>query len=539
MRKIKSAKNRGRITHNKGSLNKAVLDGNLSREQKKFLASNGIKPEGATPLGRMEVLLFSENENGDIVSYFDDTQLAINRANTTLINKDELWICVVETGADNTDYAQPLQEITPEQILEMDGKIETLSKFVWKNNPEEVVEHLGVSKDILRLEEIESDFEKLRKESDDLRSEIEERDFNEDSIRSEIEDEFKEAVKKIEKEHQLVLTKLKEDHGKEEKKTRKEMDDLNKKIKKLEKRDNDEEVQRLNEKISELEKENEDLVSRNEYLESWNEDLESRGEELGSWNYIYKAEMDQKVEELNNENLNNSSFYEGTIENLNERLRILESETTNLEEINKTLREDLKESRREANEKADELTTVRNTLSEYYENENRTLKDELEKYKRELELLSDKPESSEEIHDLHIHLESKTHEAAMLTRKVEDLDRRNRVLTDMLEHANNGDSSNDDSVGTTARQKQNSMAGSVIRISADEFKCTLIDEGTYSARINADRTIMRFVPDPYGNVRCRNGIIYVPDLNMIEVLGNKFGELKWKIINENTLEVSI
>lgn len=519
MRKIKSTNNRRRISHNRGTLKKTVLDGNLTREQKKFLDSNGIKPEGATPLGRMEVLLFSEDENGDIVSYFDDTRLAINRANTTPINKDELWVCIVETGADNIDYAQPLYEITSEQILEMDGKIETFSKFVWKNNPDEVVEHLGVSEDILKLDEFESEFEKLRKESDELRSEIEKREnFDKDSIRAEIEDEFKETVKKLKNEHKLVLMKLAEEYGEEEKKTKKEIDGLNKKIKKLEKRDDDEEVRRLNKIISELEKENENLESEID---------------------TYKIEKDQKIEELTNENLTGSSYYEGIIEGLNERLRTFESETTNLEDINKALIEDLKESRKETNEKIEELTTVRTTLSEYYEDESRKLKGELEKYKRESELLRNRPASSEESHDLQILLESKTREVAMLTRNVEDLDRRNRVLTDMLEQANYRGVSNGDSVNTTVRQKQNSMSGSVIRISADEFKCSLIDEGSYSVRINADRTIMRFVPDSYGTARCRNGIIYVPDLNMIEVLGNKFGELKWKIVNGNTLEVSI
>ena len=84
-----------------------------------------------------------------------------------------------------------------------------------------------------------------------------------------------------------------------------------------------------------------------------------------------------------------------------------------------------------------------------------------------------------------------------------------------------------------------SMTGSVIRVSADEFKCSLIDEGPYAVKINADRTVMRFVPDEYGNATCSNGIIRVPDLSLIKVLDGKMGELNWRMVNGNTLEVSI
>ncbi|MPN21442.1 hypothetical protein SDC9_168821 [bioreactor metagenome] len=82
-------------------------------------------------------------------------------------------------------------------------------------------------------------------------------------------------------------------------------------------------------------------------------------------------------------------------------------------------------------------------------------------------------------------------------------------------------------------------ASKVIRITDTEFDCPFMGEGRYSVRINADRTRVRFVPDITGTAICRDGIISVPEFGRINALGNRTGEMSWKMVDNDTLEISI
>ncbi len=82
-------------------------------------------------------------------------------------------------------------------------------------------------------------------------------------------------------------------------------------------------------------------------------------------------------------------------------------------------------------------------------------------------------------------------------------------------------------------------AQKVVRITGTEFECPFMCEGRYSVRINADMTKLRFVPDVSGKAVCRDGTISVPNLDRICALGNRTGELSWRMIDNSTLEVSI
>lgn len=82
-------------------------------------------------------------------------------------------------------------------------------------------------------------------------------------------------------------------------------------------------------------------------------------------------------------------------------------------------------------------------------------------------------------------------------------------------------------------------SGSVVRISGNEFKCPFFREGRYSAKINADMTRIRFSPDNSGLAVCRNGIMAVPGLSHINALANHIGDLNWKMVDGETLEISI
>lgn len=83
------------------------------------------------------------------------------------------------------------------------------------------------------------------------------------------------------------------------------------------------------------------------------------------------------------------------------------------------------------------------------------------------------------------------------------------------------------------------MSGSVVRISGNEFKCPLFKDGRYSAKINADMTRMRFSPDNGGLAVCRNGIMAVPGLSHINALANRIGDLNCKIVDDETVEITI
>ena len=84
-----------------------------------------------------------------------------------------------------------------------------------------------------------------------------------------------------------------------------------------------------------------------------------------------------------------------------------------------------------------------------------------------------------------------------------------------------------------------SRYGTLIRISKNEFKSLYFREGRYSVKINPNLTKIRFTPDDDGLAICRNGIIVVPGLNQINALNNYIGEVDWKIVDTETIEISI
>ena len=124
-----SVDKRKNITHNKGALNKSVLDGNLTKEQKIFLGSKGISPENGASLGMIKVLLFSKGEDGELISHFDGIRISPNRATETPVKENELWVCAVEGEANNRGTAQPLYRIDSEDIVNINGKTETLAEI--------------------------------------------------------------------------------------------------------------------------------------------------------------------------------------------------------------------------------------------------------------------------------------------------------------------------------------------------------------------------------------------------------------------------
>lgn len=82
-------------------------------------------------------------------------------------------------------------------------------------------------------------------------------------------------------------------------------------------------------------------------------------------------------------------------------------------------------------------------------------------------------------------------------------------------------------------------SGSLLRISENEFRSSHFKEGRYSIKINADLTKIRFTPNEVGIAICRNGIITIPGLNDIDALDNRIGEVNWKMVDTETIEVSI
>lgn len=524
--------NRKRNAKRKATINKAVLHGGLTTEQADFLDSNGIGHDNGFSLGVLKVLLFKTDDNGDLVSYFEGVRIAPISVINNQVKENELWVCVVEPDANNVGTAQPLYRIESEDIVNMNGRTDILAEFMWENNPEDIVKHLDLNEKVTKLDELESDLEKLKRENETLRSKSEERKDSDATLRTELEEEFKRFERKLIEEHKASLAESEETFGLKEKELSEEIESLNATIRKLGSRDDSIEVQNLRVELAELEKENESLET----------ELDAK-----------RNELHQKIEELSAKNVTDSSYYEGIIEGLKKNLNDYRSNSEAMTEkcgdfaleierltARKQSLEDLvKAKNAEMEARVEELRLNNRTYSDHYETKVDELEDELNRYRNEVETLRKKMEShvpqtesdlpdhrDETITEIRRELDSQRVENNMLRQKLVDSEYEIRCLTR-------------DGAKPVARSRLGPMSGSVIRVSADEFKCSLIDEGTYTVRINADRTIMRFVPDIYGTAECRNGIIRVPDLDRIEVLGNRFGELKWKMVNGNTLEVSI
>jgi len=533
MRKTGIPNNRGRtVTRNKGALNKAASDGNLTKDHKMFLGSNGINPKNGAPLGMMKVLLVSKDENGELVSRFDGIRIGSNRVTETPVNENELWVCVADTEANNSVIAQPLYRINSEDIVGLNGKTETLAEFMWKNRPEEILKHLDLSEDVARFDEINADFKNLKRECERLKSQIGNKIDGEKTLRKELEKEFRKSEKKLVDEHKTVLSELTAEYSRKEKQNLAEIEDLTDRIHEIENGSDGKEVQILKDKITRL-------TERNGLLE---EQIKRE-----------KAEMEQKTEELTTKNMTDSSYYEGVIENLNkdlngyksdsefqaERCKHLTDEINRLTEKNESLEDLVKAKNSEMEQRVEELRTANRTGHDHYEAKIDELEVELNRYRNEAEMLRVKMNSNRisEISDIPEHDDETVNN---LRRELDSVKSEHRIalskLTEARVEINNLLC---ETRKSTIQSRLEPLSGSVIRISADEFKCSLIDEGTYTVKINADGTVMRFVPDAYGVAECRNGIIHVPHLNRIEVLGNRFGKFNWRMVNGNTLEVSI
>lgn len=520
-----SVDKRKNITHNKGALNKSVLDGNLTKEQKIFLGSKGISPENGASLGMIKVLLFSKGEDGELISHFDGIRISPNRATETPVKENELWVCAVEGEANNRGTAQPLYRIDSEDIVNINGKTETLAKFMWENSPEEIVKYLGLSEDVARLEEINSDLEGLKKEHERLKSQLSEKKDADIALRAEIEEGFRKTEKKLIGEHEAALSKLAVEYGEKERQNLAEIEDLNNKVQELENGTDSAEIQKLREEIIQLSEKNESLEEKIK---------------------ADKTEMENKVEEFNIKSATDSSYYEGIIESLNKELNEYRSDVESQTERSNHLTHEVKElnnlldtKKAEMERKVEELRTANRSFTDHYEAKINGLEVELARYRNEAETLREeaKPFMPGEDSVLSDH---KDEEVLMLKKELDVMMSRYHVTCQSLIAANSRLEALDRETDSSAvRPKLKPMSGSVIRLSADEFKCSLINEGKYTVKINVDGTVMRFVPDVYGIAECRNGIIHVPGLNRIEVLGNRFGELKWRMVNENTLEVSI
>lgn len=461
---------KGNITqHGKLAVNnhfggKGSLDGDFSDAHRNYLSRNNIKYHDGEVLKKLQIVLFTQDKkSGEIASYFDDKRVCLDRYCQVPVKPNDLWICHVTMNTEKLGYATPLHRIKPGEILEMDGKMEQIAEFMWKNRPKEVIKHLDVSEDVSRLEVLTSDYEALTEECEILRLQAKE---TEGSLRAQIEEEFRESEEKLVNEHQTVLVRLNDEHDRKVASIEDVADNLRETVQRLtvelENKEDDEEIQKLKDSIAELSGENESLR------------IQISAE---------KDSMNQKVEELTARNRTLSDYYESKIESLE-----------------------------------NELVRSGKTSEPFFADDGNF-------------------EDREEMQDL---LHDKDEEIVELKAKLKEMTGLNAQLGDRLEYAEKRmNTILQNSERTNVETKLIPMSGSVIRVSVDEFKCSLIDEGAYTVKINADRTILRFVPDAYGTAECRNGIIRVPDLDRIEVLGNRFGELKWKMVNGNTLEVSI
>ena len=217
-------------------------------------------------------------------------------------------------------------------------------------------------------------------------------------------------------------------------------------------------------------------------------------------------------------------------------------------------------SRREnslASEKEENLRESRNQLREEYSQKIAELEMQKERFKTETEKLAkDKSTMMSYYEALNADLKSRISDLMRLknstTRNVGDRDNNDLIakyklenhklkeeLDVMQERMNARRSFPEGILHGSNRGNIIRSASKGIRITDTEFDCPFMGEGRYSVKINADRTRVRFVPDIAGTAICRDGIISVPEFGRINALGNRTGEMSWKMVDNDTLEVSI
>ena len=444
---------------------------NFTESQRNYLRNNGIKYHDGDVLEKLQILLFSQDDNGDVASYFDGKRVCLDWNSPVVVKRDELWICHVTMNSEKLGYAKPLHKISPGEILEINGKIEQIAEYMWKKRPKEVAKHVDVSDELAKIDELVGDFEDLEDDYEAAVKELKKKEDAEETLRSEIEEGHKKELEKLREEYEKSEKGLIDKHNAELKILKDELDGFNSKNQKSPKENDDfsnnEEIQNLKEEIESLRNENKKL----------NNQIIARNDEI-----------ERKMSESVLEKRTISDYYENKIDGLERKL----------EEFNYEL-----------------LTSSR--MSDPFVDTKSTGVGDVQHSSDEKDL---------RIETLHSNL-------SKLSDRLEDLYETTNDIEYKVKSSVTVDGEN-----TITRMLFN-MSETVIRVSIDEFKCSLIDEGTYAVKINADRTIMRFVPDEYGSATCFNGIIRVPDLNLIKVLDNKLGELNWRILNGNTLEVSI
>ena len=444
---------------------------NLTESQRNYLRTNGIKYHDGNILEKLQVLLFSQDDNGDIASYFDGKRVCLDWNSPVIVKRDELWICYVTMNSEKLGYAKPLHKISPSEILEINGKIEQIAEYMWKKRPKEVAKHVDVSDELAKIDELVGDFEDLEDDYESVVKELKKKEDAEKTLRSEMEEG-----------HRKELEKFKEDYEKSEK----------------------------------------DLIDK------YNAELKILKNELDEFNL-----KNQKSSKENDDFTNNEE-----VQNLKEEIESLRNE-------NKTLNNQIIAKNDEITRKMSESVLEKRTISDYYEDKIESLERKLEEFN--YELLTSSRMSDPFVNAKSTGVGDMKHSSDEKDSKIENLQdnlsKLSERLEDLYETTNDLEYKVKSSVTVdgenTITRTLFTMSGTVVRVSIDEFKCSLIDEGTYAVKINADRNIMRFVPDKYGSATCFNGIIRVPDLNLIKVLENKLGELNWRMVNGNTLEVSI
>lgn len=222
-----------------------------------------------------------------------------------------------------------------------------------------------------------------------------------------------------------------------------------------------------------------------------------------------------------------------------DKFRELEEEKTEkseaaMEEAIKESEDRLKEVHRNEIKKLEgqitKLENERKTITDYYEDERISLEEDMAELERKLlqhNNTSNNNDGNEEL------LDRLNETISRFQRSIDDRETAFIGMKKEIDHLRY------QMHAMEAKKVLRPMSESVIRISSNEFKCSFMKDGRYSVMINADMTVMRFAPDGQGIAKCHNGIISIPELYLIDALDNKIGELNWKMIGEEMLEVSV
>ena len=144
MRRMINTRDYGRVNSDSMDKNDKMTGKDLTDVQRNYLISRGIRYHDGDILGRLHILLFSQDENGEIASYFDGKRANLDRNSPVVVKRDELWICHVTMNTDKLGYAKPLQKVNPGDILKMNGKIEQIAEYMWIKRPKEVAKHVSM-----------------------------------------------------------------------------------------------------------------------------------------------------------------------------------------------------------------------------------------------------------------------------------------------------------------------------------------------------------------------------------------------------------